>query len=47
MPDGDLRRKDGATGIDVPPVAVFALGFLHAAIMVDRETLSPSFLGDD
>lgn len=45
--DGDLRRKDDATGIDVPPVAVFAPGHWHAAIMVDHETRSPSFLEDD
>jgi hypothetical protein len=46
-PDGDLRRKENAAGIDVPPVAVFAPGHWHAAIMIDHETHSPSFLEDD
>lgn len=44
-PDCDLRRKDGVTDIDMPTVAVFALGHWHAAIMIDHETHSPSFLG--
>ena len=46
-PGGELRRKEDAFGIDVPPVAVFAPGHWQAAIMIDHETHVPSFLEDD
>jgi hypothetical protein len=41
--EGDIRRRADASGIDLPPVAVFAPGHWYAAVMVDFDTHQPSF----
>jgi hypothetical protein len=45
-PDGELRLKADASGIDVPPVAVFAPGQWYSAILVDPESHEPLYGGD-
>ena len=45
-PDGELRLKADASGIDVPPVAVFAPGQWYSAVLVDPESHEPLYDGD-
>ena len=42
-PDGELRLRPDASGIDVPPVAVFAPGQWYSAVLVDPESHEPMY----
>jgi hypothetical protein len=42
-PDGEIRLKADASGIDMPPVAIFAPGQWYSAILVDPESHEPMY----
>ncbi len=45
-PDGEVRLKADASGIDMPPAAVFAPGQWYSAILVDPESHDPMYNGN-
>jgi hypothetical protein len=45
--EGDIRRREDASGIDVTPGAVFAPGYWYSVVDVDSEDHRPTYIESD